>query len=115
MLFSMRVAVVGIYVAFLLGMIVALNADAENGDTTLLVWTAASFALGWLVRQPWVAMLPLLAIPIAAPFGYADEWLGSDAPLLYLGMAFQAPVQAVVVALGFGGHVFFESVRARIG
>lgn len=111
----MRVAVVGIYVAFLVGMIVVLNADAGNGGTALLVWTVASFALGWLARQPLVAILPLLVIPIAVPFGYADEWVGSDAPLLYLGVAFQAPIQAVVVALGFGGRVFFESVRTRFG
>jgi len=111
----MRVAIIGTYVAVLLGIVVAVNADAANGNTALLVWSVASLALGWTIRHPLTMILPFLAIPIAAPFGYAEEWQGSDAPLLYLGMAFQAPAQALVVSLGFGGRVFFERVRARIG
>ncbi len=113
-LLVMRVAIIGTYVAILLGMVVAVNADAANGNTALLVWSVASLVLGWTIRHPLTMILPFLAIPIAVPFGYAEEWQGSDAPLLYLGMAFQAPFQALVVSLGLGGRVFFERVRARI-
>lgn len=109
----MRGAAVAIYVAVMVGGIVAVNDNAENGTAAFLVWSAASLLLGWLVRHPIVILLPLLAVPIAVPFGYADKWLGSDAPLVWIGMAFEAPVQAVVVALGLGGRLLYERLQRR--
>lgn len=109
----MRIAAITIYVAVMVGGIVAVNDNAENGMAAFLVWSAASLLMGWVVRNPIAIGLPLLAVPIAVPFGYADKWLGSDAPLISIGMAFEAPVQALLVALGIGGRLLYERFRRQ--
>lgn len=116
MLCDMQVAVIGIYVAIVVVVVVAWNANADSAGTAFsgtafLVWSAASLALGWIVRHPLAVLLPLIAIPIAVPFGYAEEWLGSDAPLVSIAMAFEAPIQVVVAGLGFGGRLLYERSR----
>jgi hypothetical protein len=110
-----RVVIVGIYLAVLVGVVVAVNADGENGDAAFLVWSVASLALGAAVRHPLVAILPLLAIPLAVPFGGSEEWVGSDRPLVVLGMVFQAPVQVLLVVAGLVGRALFERGRRRRG
>jgi hypothetical protein len=74
----MRAGAAILYVAVMLGVVVLFNADIGE---PFLIWSAASFCLGWITRYPWSAFLPLLASPIAVPFGYADGWTGGD-PLL---------------------------------
>jgi hypothetical protein len=120
MLCDVRVAAVGIYLAVVVGVVVAWNANAETAGTAFsgtafLIWSAASFALGLIVGRPWAMLTPLLAIPIALPFGYAEEWVGSDAPLISLAMVFEASIQVVVVGFGLGGRVLFERARVRPG
>jgi len=109
----MRVAAIAIYVAVMVGNIVAINDNAENWTAIFPVWSAASLLMGWVVRNPIAIGLPLLAVPIALPFGYAEKWLGSDAPLVSIGMAFEAPVQMVLVAVGFGGRLLYERFQRR--
>jgi hypothetical protein len=111
----MRVAIVGIYVAILVGMVVAVNADAAHGDVVLLVWSVASLLLGWTSRRPLVIVLPLLAIPLSVPFGTSEEWIGSDAPLILFGTVIWSPLQMVLVGLGLGGRTLLEKVRTPAG
>jgi hypothetical protein len=109
----MRGAAVVTYIAVMVGVTVAVNDNAENGMTALLFWSASSLLLGWIARHPMAILLPLLAIPIAVPFGSAEKWLGSDAPSVVVGMLFQAPAQVVLVVLGFGGRLGYERIQRR--
>jgi len=108
----MRVAAVAIYVAVMVGCIAAVNDNTENGWEAFLAWSAASLLLGWVVRHPLAIVLPLLAIPIAVPFGTAEKWAGSDAPSLLAAMLFWAPLQMVLVALAFGAGLRYERHRS---
>lgn len=98
-----------IYVAILIGVVVMFNAGISEA---LFAWTAASFCLGWIARYSWSALLPLLAIPIAVPFGYPDRWTGGDPLVLWAELLLAAPIQAAVVFAGFGARHLFECFRA---
>ena len=63
-----------------------VNQDAENSEPAVVIWGAATVVCGWFARTALFALLAALAIPLSLSFGYAEEWLGSDAPLvLYFG------------------------------
>jgi hypothetical protein len=110
----MRAAAVAIYVAVIVGGIVAVNENAENGRTAFVAWAVASLLIGWIARHPLAILLPLLAIPIAVPFGSANEWLGSDAPSIPVGMAFEAPLQVVSSLLASARDCSMSASSAEI-
>jgi hypothetical protein len=76
------------------------------------IWLAASFLLGWTTRNLWVALLPLLAVPIAAPFGYADVYIQGDPMPIWGDVVFWAPVHALMVLVACGGRGLYERRRA---
>ena len=88
-----------IYAAATVVAIVLFNANAENDWLAIAVWWVASVLLGWASRTPALALLAFLAIPIAIPFGHANEHLGSDAPWVPLFAAAGAVVSALLIAL----------------
>jgi hypothetical protein len=96
------------YIAVMVGAVVLVNADAENNWLAFSIWSAASLVLGWTAREVWLALLPVVAVPIALPFGYADQWLGSDAPLVWLFAAFSGVIQVVLVLAALGARVLYE-------
>jgi DNA-binding transcriptional ArsR family regulator len=106
---GMRVGATIVYVAVMVGVVVMANAGITEA---VLVWAAASFCVGWISRNPWSALLPLLAIPIAVPFGYPDKWTGGDPLLLWSEVLLAASIQAVIVFAGFGGRRLIERFRA---
>lgn len=103
-----RVAAAILFVGLLPG-VVAL-ADAGN-DLALPLWLATALCLGWITRSPWSVLLPFLAIPIAVPFGYPEDYPGHDPLPLWFGVLMGAPLQALVVALGVGGRYMYERTR----
>jgi hypothetical protein len=75
-----------VYVAAMVAALAIVNENADNTEPALVIWGAATVVCGWFARNVLFALLALLAIPISLPFGYAEEWVGSDAPLvLYAG------------------------------
>jgi hypothetical protein len=60
---------------------------------------AGSLAVGWAVGRAIVAAFAVLAIPFSVPFGYADEYLGSDAPQVWWFGVMAALISAVLVLL----------------
>jgi hypothetical protein len=52
--------------------------------------------------------LVFLAVPIAVPFGYPEEWTGHDPLPLWFGALLAAPVQAAIVIVGREGRYFYE-------
>lgn len=104
----MRVAAAILYAAAMLGVVALL--DAGSG-WAFPIWTAASLCLGWIGRRPWLALLPLLASPIAAPFGYPQEWWGREALPLWFGVLGAALGQAAIVLLAVFGRRLYERSR----
>lgn len=101
-----------LYLAAVLGVIALADADSGAG---LPVWVAVSFCLGWVTRSPWSALLPLLAVPLAVPFGYPEEWTsygGHDPLPLWFGALAAAPWSAAIVLAGVGGRHLYEHFRA---
>jgi len=108
----MRIGAATLYVAIVLGLIALADSGVRETD---LMWLIASLCLGWVTRSPWFALVPLIAVPIAVPFGYPDEWSqswGHDPLPLWFGILVAVPVLAALVLAGVGGRRLFERSRA---
>jgi hypothetical protein len=86
-----------LYLAALAGSVLVFNADAENAWPALGLAGGASIVLGWATERPSLAVLALLAVPFSIPFGYADDYLGSDAPYVWWFGVFVALVSALAI------------------
>jgi len=86
--------------------VILLNANSGDGELAIVIWAVASVLLGWGTGQPSFALLALLAIPFAVPFGYPDHYQYSE-PL---------PIwwSAVVLALASAGLVALTALMKRI-
>jgi hypothetical protein len=82
-------------------------------DEAFLIWSVASLCLGWITRWPWFGLLPLLASPIAAPFGYPEEWSGREVMPLWYETLWVSFGQAVIVLIGFGGRRLYDRRTSR--
>jgi hypothetical protein len=105
---SMRLVVVIGYLGVMVGAVLLLNANAENGTLAMAIWSGASVMLGWITHDARFALLPLVAVPVALPFGYADEWLGSDSPLVWLSVAVIGVIQVALVLAAFAARLLYE-------
>jgi hypothetical protein len=104
--------VIALYVGAMAAAVLLFNANAENDWLALGLWAAASVALGLGVPRWSVLLLPLLSLPLAIPLDYADEHLGSDAPLV-LWFAIGGGLLSVVLTLAaVGARKLFDSTRA---
>jgi hypothetical protein len=109
MLSAMRIAIpAALYLGVVAGVMVLFNTGFAEAQ---FIWLAASFVLGWTTRNPWLALLPLLAVPIAAPFGYADTYVQGDPMPIWAAVAFWAPVHALMVLVACGGRGLYERRR----
>jgi hypothetical protein len=97
-----------LYLGVVVGVMVLFNAGFAEAQ---FLWLAASFVLGWVTRNPWLTLLPLLAVPIAAPFGYADTYVQGDPMPIWAEVAFWAPVHALTVLVACGGRGLYERRR----
>jgi hypothetical protein len=108
-----RVLALAIYLAALVAAVLLFNANAENGTVAWAFWLAASALLGLGVGRWETAFLPLIAIPIAIPFDYADEYLGSDSPLVWWFAIFVGVQSALLVALGTALRRWYDRRRGQ--
>jgi hypothetical protein len=93
-------AMVGAYVAALIGGLALYDANAEAVGAPLALWAAASFALGLATARPWLFLVPLVVgIPASLPFGYADSATGGEAYVAVFG-AIASAVGAAMVLVG---------------
>ena len=99
-----------IYVAVMLGAITLIDNGMGAGGS--LVWATGSLCVGWVTRWPWLALLPFLAIPIAAPFGYPDEWVGRTPLPLWFALLWNVPIQSAILLAGLWGRRLYEQFRA---
>lgn len=100
-----RAALLSIYLLALVAAILLVDAGESSG-VAIALWWIASVALGWRTKAPLLGLLALLAIPLAIPFGYADEYTGSEAPWV--------PLFAIVAGAISGLLVVLSSIVASI-
>ena len=101
-----RTVLIVTYLAGAAGAVVLLDANNGNGELALVIWAVASVLLGFGAGRPTFALLALLAIPFAVPFGYPDNYQYSE-PL---------PIwwSATVCAFLSAGLIFLTAVMKRI-
>jgi len=76
-----------------------INANAENWRLAVGIWGTATVVCGWFARSAYFAALAALAIPLSVPFGTAEKWLGSDAPLVAFFGVFYGLLSGIAILL----------------
>lgn len=88
-------------VAYLGAMLVALFLmDADGGGLWGTVWLLASILLGLGTGDYRLALLAVLTIPMAIPFGLPDDPEGDPVFPLWVAMLGFAPISAVLILFG---------------
>jgi hypothetical protein len=102
----------GIYVAAALVALVIVNADQSNAPAAAGIMAAASLALGWGTASGWGAVVAWFLIPLALPFGQANQPAGgggTDAIVLLALVS--AVVSTALILLAGGARVLYERHR----
>lgn len=102
-------ALIGVYLAALLVGLLLFNVDAENNWVALGIWCIVSAVVGWSLARWSTAILPFASLPMALPFGYADEYLGSDAPYVWWFALVASVIAAGVVLTTTGARKLYVS------
>lgn len=99
--------------ALYLGVVAGVMALADTGfEDWFLIWLAATFILGWTTRNPWLALLPLLAVSIAMPFVHAGLDGESEPLPIWFVVGYLAALFALIVLAGWGGRKLYDRLRA---
>ena len=70
------------------------------GALVLAALAVLQVVTGFGAARWWAILLPALAVLVAIPAGYPDANRGSDPLPIWIGLAFLAPVGALLVAAG---------------
>lgn len=73
-----RIALIVTYLTGAAAAVILLDANSGDGGLAIVIWTLASVLLGLGTGQLGFALLALLAIPFAVPFGYPSHYQYSD-------------------------------------
>lgn len=99
--------------ALYLGVVAGVMALANAGfEDWFLVWLVATFILGWITRNPWLALLPLPAVSIAMPFIYAGLDGESEPLPIWFVVGYLAALFALLALAGCGGRKLYDRLRA---
>jgi hypothetical protein len=94
-----RIAFVVTYLAGAAIAIVLLNANGGDSVLAIAIWAVASVLLGWGTGQLGFALISLLAIPFAVPFGYPDHYQYSEPiPIWWSAMLCALPSACLIFA-----------------
>jgi hypothetical protein len=105
----------GIYVAAALVALVIVNADQSNAPVAAGMMAAASLALGWGTASGWGAVVTWFLIPLALPFGQANQSAaggGTDA-IVVLALV-SALVSTALILLAGGARVLYDRHRPSL-
>jgi hypothetical protein len=99
---SWRVIAIGAYIASLMAAFAILNADYTDWVPALALVIVGGLILG-RVTDFWTsaALVPLAPV-LALPFGYAEEYLGSDAPQIWFAGLILTPILMAAIIAGVG-------------
>jgi hypothetical protein len=106
-----RIVLLVTYLAAAAVAIILVNADWANQQQAMVLWGLASVLLGWGTGQTRWALLAFLAVPFAVPFGFSNEFLGSDAPLVAF-LAFMFGIgSAALIVISAGARMIVDGDR----
>ncbi len=104
----------GIYVAAAVAALVIVNADQSHWPIAAGILGAAALALGWGTGSGWGAVVAWLLIPLALPFGQANQFDGGgETNAMVLLALVSAAISAVLILVAGGARVLFDRYRPR--
>jgi hypothetical protein len=110
-----RSVAAGIYVVAVVIAVALLNAHGGS-SAAFLLWVLASIFLGAATGRPSFALLALLAIPVAIPFGIPDDDLSRRAdpvlPLVFIA-AYFVPISALLIVASAFARRTIERLSQR--
>lgn len=102
----------GIYVAAALVSLVIVNADQSDAPAAAGLMAAAALTLGWGTASGWGAVVPWFLIPLALPFGQANQAAGGgDTDAIVLLALVSAVVSTALILLAGGARVLYDRHR----
>lgn len=108
-----RIAFIVVYLAGAAAAVILFNANTGDGELAVVIWAVASVLLGWGTGQLAFALLALLAIPFAVPFGYPDHYQFSEPMPIWWSAAFCALFSAGLIFLSALMKLIVEARRRQ--
>jgi hypothetical protein len=106
-----RIAYVSVYLIATSAMVLLVNANSGHEEAALVVWGVASISLGLGTGQVALSLLAFLAIPLAIPFGYPDNYQYSEPLPIFWAVAVYAFFSAGIVFLAALVRLIVEKRR----
>ena len=93
---------VGVYVLAAVTALVIVNADQGDAPAAAGIVATSAVALGWGTASGWGAVVAWLLVPLALPFGDANQFSGGDGtdPVVLLAAALAAMSTVLILASG---------------
>ena len=105
---------VGAYVAATVAALVIVNADQSDWAVGAGIMAAAAIALGWGTASGWGVVVALLLVPIALPFGEANQFAGGgETDSLALLAVVAAAMSAVLILAAAGARSVYNRLRLQ--
>ena len=102
---------IGIYIAAALVGLVVVNGDQNDVGALYGLVAAASLAVGWITMNPFAALIAVVLIPLAFPFGDTNQFTGGDDTD---SVSLLASIAAVESAIVFPALPFTMNLEAKI-
>jgi len=102
------------YLAGAAAAIILLNANTGDGELAVVIWAVTSVLLGWGTGRLGFALIAVLAIPFAVPFGYPDHYQYSEPlPIWWSAMYYAFISACLIFASALIKNVFDERRHQR--
>jgi hypothetical protein len=108
-----RLTLIVAYLASAATAVIVVNANSGDGSLAIVIWATASVLLGLGTGQLSLALLALLAIPFAIPFGIPNHYQYSEPLPIWWYMAFCAFASAALIFLTALTRRFIETHRQQ--
>ena len=102
----------GLYVAAAVAALLIVNADQSHWPAAAGILAAAALVLGWGTGSGWGAVAAWLLIPLALPFGQANQFTGGgETNAMVLLAVVSAAISAVLILVAGGARVLYNRHR----
>lgn len=105
-------AFIGIYLATAATVVVLFDGNTWVGAIGLVLWAIASVLLGWGTGQVAFALLALLPIVFAVPFGYPNNYEFSEPLPIWWSVAICAFFSSILITLGAVAKLIVDHKKA---
>jgi hypothetical protein len=105
---------IGIYIAAALVGLVVVNGDQNDVGALYGLVAAASLAVGWITMNPFAALIAVVLIPLAFPFGDTNQFTGGDdTDSVSLLASIAAVESAILILLAVGARWLYSRRMGR--